>query len=325
MGFGISMVIVAYNTVLRMIIIALITWVAEDTYSARLAEITNGVFVATFFNTAIVLLLVNANLTEHAPHFLTEALAGQWYDYVPGWYSTVGYSIVFTMVINCFMPFVSVGTAWGLPFLLRFLDVGFSGDPYKTKKTQMAQFKKAWSQQDYFIHYKFSGALNVYYVTLMYGVGLPILFPLAALNFFNQWVCERIVVAYLVKQPPALDDKLIKNCIGMLKWAPFLYICNGFWMLSNSQIFLNKWSFKRRSYEEMKSQHFLTFHLSHSSPLLLMVFASFLLILLKNLFGDQLRKMGFAMEEKRIEVDEDLPNFFTAIKLSEADKVILEE
>jgi len=47
----------------------------------------------------------------------------------------------------------------------------------------MAQFKKTWSGGDYLVHFKFSNVLNVYYVTMMYGVGLPILFPLAALNF----------------------------------------------------------------------------------------------------------------------------------------------
>ena len=33
----------------------------------------------------------------------------------------------------------------------------------------------------------------------MYGIGMPILFPLAALNLFNAWVAERIVVAWIVK------------------------------------------------------------------------------------------------------------------------------
>jgi len=88
---AISMVIVAFNLVLRFIIIALIEWIGEDTYSERLSSITNAVFMATFFNTGILLLLVNANVTEHPPIFLTKYLKGQWYDYVPGWYTTVGY------------------------------------------------------------------------------------------------------------------------------------------------------------------------------------------------------------------------------------------
>jgi len=30
----------------------------------------------------------------------------------------------------------------------------------------------------------------------MYGIGLPILFPIAAFNFCNQYICERLIVAY---------------------------------------------------------------------------------------------------------------------------------
>lgn len=41
---------------------------------------------------------------------------------------------------------------------------------------------------------------------MMHGVGMPILFPIAAFNFLNQYVCERLVLAYEMKQPPSLDD-----------------------------------------------------------------------------------------------------------------------
>lgn len=33
---------------------------------------------------------------------------------------------------------------------------------------------------------------------------------------------------------------------------------------------------------------------------------------------------GFAMSDKMIEVDEDLPNFFNALKLSHADEILIE-
>jgi len=48
--------------------------------------ITNGVFVAQFFNTAILVLLVYANFSEFGISFFE----GPFYDYQPGWYSVVG-------------------------------------------------------------------------------------------------------------------------------------------------------------------------------------------------------------------------------------------
>lgn len=77
---------------------------------------------------------------------------------------------------------------------------------------------------------------------MMYGVGMPILFIVAGFNFLNQYMCERIIVSYGMKQPPALDDKLTKNTVEMLKYAPLLWLFNGYWMLSNQQIFMNNYS-----------------------------------------------------------------------------------
>lgn len=71
----------------------------EDTCSEQLASITNGVFIAQFFNTGILLLLVNGNMTEHEPYFITKYIKGPFYDYQPLWYSNVGFKIVQTMLI----------------------------------------------------------------------------------------------------------------------------------------------------------------------------------------------------------------------------------
>jgi len=82
-----------------------------------------------------------------------------------------------------------------------------------------------------------SGILNIVFMTMMYGVGMPILFPIAAFNFMNQYIAERIIVSYNVPLPPALDDKLTKNMIALLYYAPLLMLFNGYWMLSNPEIF----------------------------------------------------------------------------------------
>ena len=44
---------------------------------------------------------------------------------------------------------------------------------------------------DYIVHYKYSGILNVTYVTMLYGLGLPMLFPIAFLSYFIFWATER--------------------------------------------------------------------------------------------------------------------------------------
>jgi hypothetical protein len=89
-GGGVSFIIVIINLILKIVIIASITWVGEDTNSEQLSSITNGVFAAQFFNTGILLVLVNANLSEHDPLFVTKYIKGPFYDYMPIWYAEVG-------------------------------------------------------------------------------------------------------------------------------------------------------------------------------------------------------------------------------------------
>lgn len=68
---------------------------------------------------------------------------------------------------------------------------------------------------------------------MMYGVGMPMLFPVAALTLTNQWFSERIQIAYTVKQPPAMDNTLSNNALSAIMWAPIFLLFNGFWIVDN--------------------------------------------------------------------------------------------
>ena len=95
------------------------------------------------------MLLINANVTEHQPKFLTGMLAQSYYDYVPMWYSDVGYQILQTMIINAIKPPIMVAIGWAIPALKRWLDRHRTGDIYLTKKTSMAAYKALYCGADY--------------------------------------------------------------------------------------------------------------------------------------------------------------------------------
>jgi len=102
--------IIGINMVLKMAIIALITWIGYDTVSEQMTKITNGVFIALFFNTGILLVLTNANLTDISEN-LGSAFSGTYYDYSVNWYAGVGSILVSTMNLNAFMPPIFEGIA----------------------------------------------------------------------------------------------------------------------------------------------------------------------------------------------------------------------
>lgn len=104
--------------------------------------------------------------------------------------------MVQTMIINSIIPYVSLVTGAMIPKILQYLDNGFSGNPYKTKKTAVSGYKDLYSGGAYILHFRYAAVLNVVYITMFYGVGMPVLFPIAAFTLFNMWVTERIIVAY---------------------------------------------------------------------------------------------------------------------------------
>jgi len=86
------------------------------------------------------------------------------------------------MLVNAFMPYITVVTTVMMQQFYRALD---GGDPKKTKMTSMASFVATWGGYEYTVHFKFANLLVVIYVSMMYGMGMPILFPIAAVNFVN--------------------------------------------------------------------------------------------------------------------------------------------
>jgi hypothetical protein len=192
------------------------------------------------------------------------------------------------MMINAMLPYAGLTSAFMVPWVKQSLDRGFKKSVYKSKKTSLAAYRDLYSGVDYVIHFKYSGMLNIMFITMMYGLGMPILFPIAAFNYFNQYLCERIIVSYCCKIPPALDDSLTKNCIAKLKWSPILFVLNGYWMLSNKQIFMNNWSLIDNTSQKMMSHHVFHIGVNWAAPILLICFTSIFLLILQTIFRDKL-------------------------------------
>lgn len=52
-----------------------------------------------------------------------------------------------------------------------------------------------------------------------------------------------------------MDDKMTENAISLMSLSPIIFLLNGFWMLSNKQIFENEVNSIDYSTQEMPSGH----------------------------------------------------------------------
>jgi len=63
-----------------------------------LKSITNGIFIAQFFNTGVLTTMVNANLEETIPP-LGKLFNGPYPDYEPKWYVDTGATLISTLTL----------------------------------------------------------------------------------------------------------------------------------------------------------------------------------------------------------------------------------
>jgi hypothetical protein len=76
----------------------------------------------------------------------------------------------------------------------------------------------------------------------------------------------------------------------------------------------------------MPSGHFITFSVNWASPMLVMALCAVFIVAFIRFCPKRLRMvLHFSLQEKEIKVDEDLPNFFDTILLSQADELVNEE
>ena len=89
------------------------------------------------------------------------------------------------------------------------------------------------------MHFKYASIENTVFVTFMYGFGMPILFPIAALNFLILYLTERSMLFYAYRLPPMYDHRLSESVLNKLNFAPCLLLFFGYWMVSNQQLISN--------------------------------------------------------------------------------------
>ena len=292
-------------------------------------QITKGIFIAQFFNTAILLLIVNANFKNTGLPF-HQIFKGQYNDFTEKWYSEVGGTIVKTMTINAVVPLIEFFMFFALRNFLRLLDRGFSKNVFQTKKKTIQQYVDVYSGSVYQIHYRYSGLMVAVYVCFMYGLGLPILFPIALLTFCCLYASERLAVCYLYKQPPMYDDKLNNTALNTMQWAPVLMLTFGYWQMTNRQIFKGVSFPKQFSGEVAETGHNMWKQWSlakwdHSAPMLTL----FILVILGLFVGGIIKwiisKIIGRSLDVDLNVDEDLPHYMRALEQEDKDWWVAEE
>ena len=228
---GITYFLIGSNYLLRTFCIMLVSWVGYSTETVKLERTSTVTFLAQFFNTAFLLLMVNVNWSEQPVSF--GLVTGDIPDFNGKWFKLVGSTLIYTMIFNSVYPILEAVGYWGMRLLYRCMNRGISLDKYKTKSTSIQDYINTFSGPVYYMYFKYSTVQNIVFVTFMFGFGMPILFPVAAFSFLVLYLCERSMLFYVYRLPPMYDHKLSESVLKKLRLAPFFLLFFGYWMISN--------------------------------------------------------------------------------------------
>jgi hypothetical protein len=118
------------------------------------------------------------------------------------------------MIFNSYYPIMEFCLYFSIRVLKRCLDRPFlSLDSTKTKKTSIKAYTDIYLGPTYYMHYKYSTVLNICFVTFMYGFGIPLLFPVAAVSFLILYFMEKTMLYYSYRMPPMYDERLAESVL----------------------------------------------------------------------------------------------------------------
>jgi len=156
---------------------------------------------------------------------------------------------------------------------------------------------------------------------MMLGIGMPLMFLVGAVTFAVIWVLERYMVCYICILPPVMGDTIVKNNNLIIRWAAVMYLFVGYWMISNPKIFGNEAVPKETIHDiDEPTDHimFKSWNLAQAAPLLLIGVVLLVILLLQKYCKKTVKAMGYTFHEKKLRVDEDLPNFWNSLRYSQA-------
>lgn len=235
-AMAVSMMIVAVNFVLKVILVELIKSLRLKTVTAETNYTMIAIFVGQFVNTAIIVVLNNASFHDidggYGPLSMLFRV-GTLTDFNTIWYKTVGTILMKAMLMAGLWPLIEFAMFWSMITFFRCLDKNFGSDPYHTNSPSIQAYIDTWAGPIYLIHYRYATILLQISVAFMYGTGMPLLYFYAFLAYLILYLNERLLVCYYYREPPAFDEVMTMLCIDLSKYVPYLMLPMAFWMLGN--------------------------------------------------------------------------------------------
>lgn len=194
-------------------------------------------YFLTFFNSSILILMINANF--YGTGIPLEFIDGFYADFNGKWYTHVAPIFITPMIIRCLvLPIVSIFKISMKKLLILYDKRGklfpkIYGEPpvnsgddhtgvYTMQKLNL-QFANIHSGKDFELSDPYPKVLTAVMICMMFGLGLPILFPLTLVYLVVIYFTFKIMAVYWFRRPPLFDDTLSKIFMYNIKYSALLF------------------------------------------------------------------------------------------------------
>jgi hypothetical protein len=228
----VSFGIVTVNFLIKFILKNLSKFEKTASRNKEQVKVMNRVFYATFINTSLVILAVNADFSyikskNWMPDYLFN---GEFSDFTRKWYSDVGSTIVSTLMISVFAPhWVNLMIFYPLGACKRKCGVrGCVTQEEANKRFSGAVFDLA---------IKNSFVIRSIFACFLYSSGIPLLNIVCFLILFSLYWIEKFLVLRHYERPPMLSQILNDEIIKFLPFAVVFHCAFGIYMFGATEIF----------------------------------------------------------------------------------------
>ena len=226
--------VVFINFILRYIFKRLSKFERVSNKTKEQLNIMIKVFVATFINTALIVLLVNANFRRipviyYIP-YSDQVFTGQFADFTRDWYVNVGESVVFTMIVCIFSPHMIALVVFYPVYICKRRCC------FKQYKTQSA-LNKVYAGPEFDLATRNSQVLNLIFTCYLYSSSIPFLNLIAATALFCLYWTDKCLVLRHYKKPPLLSYHLNSAAIKLLPVIIILHSMFAIYMYGSEDIF----------------------------------------------------------------------------------------
>jgi len=200
------------------------TWERRHSIPEQKVAAINSMALLNIINIGFVMFLINVKLIP-IPGFLEGEMSA-----TPEFFTKIGDKIVITMFIMLFSIHGSNLAYAGCCDLKRKYDRDFGPDDSRTKTLTQIDYEDMNTGIEFSIDYRYASLLTWLFVVIVYGMGMPILYPLGALNFLIGYWVDKYLLLNHYRSPPMFSHYMALNVLAWFKWALFWHFMVSLWI-----------------------------------------------------------------------------------------------